>query len=62
MASISSGVDSADELAACLALVLERLSADARCRYLTHEDEAALMNWDAEAHRKELARARDASA
>jgi rhamnose utilization protein RhaD (predicted bifunctional aldolase and dehydrogenase) len=49
---------SADELALCLALVVERLPAGARLRYLTDENEAALMNWDAEKYRQSLARAR----
>lgn len=47
---------SADELALCLALVLERVSEAARLRYLTATDEAELMNWDAEQYRQALAR------
>ena len=47
---------SADELALCLALVLERVPAAARLRYLTAADEAELMNWDAEQYRQALAR------
>jgi rhamnose utilization protein RhaD (predicted bifunctional aldolase and dehydrogenase) len=49
---------SADELALCLALVLERVPRDAGLRYLTGEDEAELLNWDAEKYRQALARAR----
>ena len=49
---------SADELALCLALVLERVPADATLRYLTAEDEAELLDWDAEKYRQNLARAR----
>ena len=49
---------SADELALCLALVLERVPADARLRYLGPEQEAALLDWDAEKYRQELAKAR----
>ena len=47
---------SADELALCLALVLERVPEAARLRYLTAADEAELMNWDAEQYRQALAR------
>ena len=47
---------SADELALCLALVLERVPEDAPLRYLTAADEAELMNWDAEQYRQALAR------
>ncbi len=49
---------SADELALCLALVLERVPQDARLRYLTAEHEAELLDWDAEKYRQSLARAR----
>lgn len=49
---------SADELALCLALVMERVPSDARLRYLTLADEAELMNWDAEKYRQALAQAR----
>jgi rhamnose utilization protein RhaD (predicted bifunctional aldolase and dehydrogenase) len=49
---------SADELALCLALVLERVPDDARLRYLTAEHEAELLDWDAEKYRQSLARAR----
>ena len=48
---------SADELALCLALVLERVPGDARLRYLTAEHEAELLDWDAEKYRQSLARA-----
>ena len=47
---------SADELALCLALVLERVPESARLHYLTAADEAELMNWDAELYRQALAR------
>ena len=47
---------SADELALCLALVLERVPETARLHYLTAADEAELMNWDAEQYRQALAR------
>jgi rhamnose utilization protein RhaD (predicted bifunctional aldolase and dehydrogenase) len=53
---------SADELALCLALVLERVPADATLRYLTAEDEAELLDWDAEKYRQNLARARASKA
>ncbi|MEK0081602.1 class II aldolase/adducin family protein [Benzoatithermus flavus] len=49
---------SADELALCLALVMERVPADAKLRYLTAEDEAELLSWDAEKYRQALAQAR----
>lgn len=49
---------SADELALCLALVLERVPEDARLRHLTAEDEAELLDWDAEKYRQSLAGAR----
>lgn len=52
---------SADELALCLALVLERVPEDARLRYLTQQDEAELLDWDAEKYRQSLAGARAAS-
>ena len=48
---------SADELARCLALVLERVPPDAALRYLTAADEAALLDWDAEHYRQAQARA-----
>ena len=40
------------------ALVLERVPVDARLRYLRPEQEAALLDWDAEKYRQELAKAR----
>lgn len=52
---------SADELALCLALVLERVPEDATLRYLTTEQEAELLDWDAEKYRQSLAGARAAS-
>lgn len=51
-------IPSADELALCLALVLERLPSDARLRYLTPDDEAELLDWDAEKYRQGLAAGR----
>lgn len=51
-------IRSADELALCLALVLERVPDDARLRYLTPEHEAELLDWDAEKYRQGLARGR----
>jgi rhamnose utilization protein RhaD (predicted bifunctional aldolase and dehydrogenase) len=50
---------SADELALCLALVMQRVPPHARLRYLAPEDEAELLDWDAEKHRQALARFRD---
>ncbi|HWA44168.1 MAG TPA: class II aldolase/adducin family protein [Hypericibacter adhaerens] len=38
----------------CLALVAERLSADAGVSYLPPEEEQALLDWDAERYRKQL--------
>lgn len=38
----------------CLGLVLERLDPGAPVNYLSAEDEAALLGWDAEAHRQAL--------
>ncbi len=46
---------SADELALCLALVLERVPEDAVLVPLEAAAEAALMNWDAEKYRQSLA-------
>ena len=48
-------------LALCLALVLERVPEDATLRYLTTEQEAELLDWDAEKYRQSLAGARTAS-
>jgi len=53
---------SGDELALCLALVLERFPADAEMVYLPPEEVAALMGWEAEAYRQKLARERAAGA
>lgn len=47
---------SADELALCLALVLERVPAEAVLHYLTATEEAELLNWDAEQYRQALAK------
>lgn len=44
------------EMAKCLALVLPRIAADARVRYLTEADEAELLGWEAEAYRKDMNR------
>jgi rhamnose utilization protein RhaD (predicted bifunctional aldolase and dehydrogenase) len=49
---------SADELALCLALVLERVPDDAELNYLTAADEAELLDWDAEKYRQALAGSR----
>ena len=38
----------------CLALVLERVPADATLHYLTAADEAELLDWDAEKYRQTL--------
>lgn len=48
----------ADELALCLALVLERVPDDAQLAYLTADDEAALLDWDAEKYRQALEKKR----
>ena len=48
-------VASADELALCLALVLERVPEDTELIPLEAAAEAALMNWDAEKYRQALA-------
>ena len=45
-----------DELALCLALVLERVPPDARLARLTADEEAELLDWDAEKYRQQLAR------
>jgi rhamnose utilization protein RhaD (predicted bifunctional aldolase and dehydrogenase) len=50
---------SADELALCLALVMERVTKGAPLRYLTPEAEAELLDWDAEKYRQALALTRD---
>ena len=47
---------SADELALCLALVLERVPGGAPLNYLTAAEEAELLNWDAEQYRQALAK------
>ncbi len=53
---------SADELALCLALVLERVPDGAELSYLTAADEAELLDWDAEKDRQALAGSRGAQA
>jgi len=50
---------SADELALCLALVMERVPEGAPLRYLLPDDEAELLDWDAEKYRQALALTRD---
>lgn len=47
---------SADELALCLALVLERVPTGTPLNYLTPAEEAELLNWDAEQYRQALAK------
>lgn len=47
---------SADEMALCLALVLARVPNDAKLRYISRDDEAALLDWDAEKYRQALAK------
>jgi rhamnose utilization protein RhaD (predicted bifunctional aldolase and dehydrogenase) len=49
---------SADELALCLALVLERVPDEAELSCLTAADEAELLDWDAEKYRQALAGSR----
>jgi rhamnose utilization protein RhaD (predicted bifunctional aldolase and dehydrogenase) len=44
----------AEAMLICLALVAERLPADARISYLPADEEAALLDWDAEKYRKAL--------
>ncbi|HJT13179.1 MAG TPA: class II aldolase/adducin family protein [Dongiaceae bacterium] len=44
----------AEAMLICLALVAERLPADARISYLPAEEERALLDWDAEKYRKAL--------
>ena len=44
----------AEAMLVCLALVVERLPADARISYLPAEEERALLDWDAEKYRKAL--------
>ena len=53
---------SGDELALCLALVLERFPVDADIVYLPDQEVAALMGWEAEAYRQTLAKHRAAGA
>ncbi len=55
-------IPSADELALCLALVLERVPDGAELSYLTAADEAELLDWDAEKYRQALAGSRGAQA
>lgn len=44
----------AEAMLICLALVAERLPADARISYLPEEEERTLLDWDAETYRKAL--------
>ncbi|MBA4096614.1 MAG: class II aldolase [Rhodospirillum sp.] len=44
----------AEAMLVCLALVAERLPADARISYLPADEELALLDWDAEKYRKAL--------
>jgi rhamnose utilization protein RhaD (predicted bifunctional aldolase and dehydrogenase) len=48
----------AEAMLICLALVAERLPADATISYLPAEEEQALLDWDAEKYRKALSLAR----
>jgi rhamnose utilization protein RhaD (predicted bifunctional aldolase and dehydrogenase) len=47
-------VPGAEAMLVCLALVAERLPADARLSYLPEDEERALLDWDAEKYRKAL--------
>jgi rhamnose utilization protein RhaD (predicted bifunctional aldolase and dehydrogenase) len=47
-------IPGAEAMLICLALVAERLPADARISYLPAEEERALLDWDAEKYRKAL--------
>jgi rhamnose utilization protein RhaD (predicted bifunctional aldolase and dehydrogenase) len=44
----------AEEIARCLGLVAERIPEGAAVRYLAPDEEAALLDWDAERYRKSL--------
>jgi rhamnose utilization protein RhaD (predicted bifunctional aldolase and dehydrogenase) len=46
--------DGAEAMLSCLALVTSRLPLTAMVRYLTAENEHALLNWDAERYRRQL--------
>lgn len=46
--------DGAEAMLSCLALVTCRLPSTAQVRYLTRENEHALVNWDAERYRQQL--------
>ena len=48
--------ESADELALCLALTLERVAEAAPLHHLSAAEEAELLDWDAEKYRQSLAR------
>ncbi|CAK0769686.1 Aldolase [Azospirillaceae bacterium] len=47
---------SAREMLRCLGLVLERIESDVPLAWLTCEDEAELLSWDAEKYRQQLSR------
>jgi rhamnose utilization protein RhaD (predicted bifunctional aldolase and dehydrogenase) len=51
----------AEAMARCLADVTSRIDEGARLRYLTDEENGALLDWDAEKYRQELNRQADAS-
>jgi rhamnose utilization protein RhaD (predicted bifunctional aldolase and dehydrogenase) len=57
----SDAPEAADELALCLALVLERVPSRVPLTELGPAAEAALLGWDAEKYRQSLARARSSS-
>ena len=48
--------EGAEPMLACLGLVLARLPEGARVRYLSEEEEAALLGWEAEHYRSRLSR------
>ncbi|MCJ9700118.1 MULTISPECIES: class II aldolase/adducin family protein [unclassified Bradyrhizobium] len=52
--------DGAEAMLSCLALVICRLPLTAQVRYLTQNNEAALVNWDAERYRQQLTATRGA--
>ena len=47
--------DGAEEMVRCLARVVERIPSGAAVRYLTADQEAELLDWDAEKYRQQLA-------
>src|SRR5262249_50504536 len=44
----------AEAMLSCLALVMSRLPLDASIKYLSSDNEQALLNWDAEHYRKQM--------